>query len=82
MASQENRALESFNCQVFNGTSSFNLPDGSLAAFLFDTLDGRVLGWNGGAGTTAVNVSTVAGAVLTGLAIASSGGRELYLCGR
>jgi uncharacterized protein (TIGR03118 family) len=58
--------------QVFNGTSSFNLPDGSPASFLFDTLDGRVLGWNGG--TTAVNVSTVAGAVFTGLAIASSGG--------
>jgi uncharacterized protein (TIGR03118 family) len=60
--------------QVFNGTSSFKLPDGSPAVFLFDTLDGRVLGWNGGAGTTAVNVSTVAGAVFTGLAIASSGG--------
>lgn len=58
--------------QVFNGTSSFNLPDGSPAAFLFDTLDGRILGWNGG--TTAVNVSTVGGAVFTGLAIASSGG--------
>jgi hypothetical protein len=42
--------------------------------FLFDTLDGRVLGWNGGAGTTAVKVSTVAGAVFTGLAIASSAG--------
>jgi uncharacterized protein (TIGR03118 family) len=60
--------------QVFNGTSSFNLPDGSPASFLFDTLDGRILGWNGGAGTTAVNVSTIAGAVYTGLAIASSGG--------
>jgi uncharacterized protein (TIGR03118 family) len=60
--------------QVFNGTSSFNLPDGSPAVFLFDTLDGRILGWNGGAGTTAVNVSTIAGAVYTGLAIASSGG--------
>jgi uncharacterized protein (TIGR03118 family) len=60
--------------QAFNGTSSFNLPDGSPASFLFDTLDGRILGWNGGAGTTAVNVSTIAGAVYTGLAIASSGG--------
>jgi hypothetical protein len=60
--------------QIFNGISSFNLPDGSPAAFLFDTLDGRILGWNGGAGTTAVNVSAVGGAVFTGLAIASSGG--------
>jgi uncharacterized protein (TIGR03118 family) len=58
--------------QVFNGNSSFNLPDGSPAHFLFDTLDGRILGWNGGA--TAVTVATVAGAEYTGLAIASSGG--------
>jgi hypothetical protein len=51
---------------VFNGNSSFNLPDGSPAHFLFDTLDGRILGWNGRA--TAVTVATVAGAVYTGLA--------------
>jgi hypothetical protein len=60
--------------QVFNGTPSFNLPDGKPALFLFDTLDGQILGWNGGAGTTAVTVSTIAGAVYIGLAIASSGG--------
>jgi hypothetical protein len=47
--------------QVFNSNSSFNLPDGSPAHFLFDTLDGRILGWNGGA--TAVTVAIVAGAV-------------------
>jgi uncharacterized protein (TIGR03118 family) len=33
--------------QLFNSNSSFNLPDGSPAHFLFDTLDGRILGWNG-----------------------------------
>jgi hypothetical protein len=58
--------------QAFKSSSSFNLPDGSPAHFLFDTLDGRILGWNGGA--TAVTVATVAGAGYTGLAIASSGG--------
>jgi uncharacterized protein (TIGR03118 family) len=57
--------------QVFNGSSSFNLPNGSPAHFLFDTLDGRILGWNGG--TTAVTVATIPGAVYTGLAIASNG---------
>lgn len=58
--------------QVFNGTSSFNLPNGSPAVFMFDTLDGQILGWNGG--NKAVNVSTIGGAVYTGLAIAASGG--------
>jgi uncharacterized protein (TIGR03118 family) len=60
--------------QVFNGTTSFNLPDGSPAHFLFDTLDGQLLGWNSGAGTTAVSVATTAGATFTGLAIGNSGG--------
>lgn len=60
--------------QVFNGTTSFHLSDGSPAVFMFDTLDGQILGWNGGAGTHAVNVATIAGAIYTGLAIASSGG--------
>jgi uncharacterized protein (TIGR03118 family) len=57
--------------QVFNGTTSFNLPNGMPAKFLFDTLDGQLLGWNGG--TTAVNVATTSGAVYTGLAIGSVG---------
>jgi uncharacterized protein (TIGR03118 family) len=60
--------------QVFNGTSSFNLPDASPALFLFSTLDGRILGWNGGVGTTAVTAAITPGAVYTGLASASSGG--------
>ena len=60
--------------QVANGTSGFNLPNGNPALFLFDTLDGQLLGWNGGAGTTAVNVATTPGAIYTGLANGSSGG--------
>jgi len=59
--------------QAFNGTTDFNLPDGSAAKFLFDTLDGLILGWNSGEGTTAVTVATVSGAVFTGLAIDSVG---------
>jgi len=38
--------------QVFNGSTSFVLPNGSPARFLFDTLDGQLLGWNGGADKT------------------------------
>lgn len=59
--------------QVFNGTSSFGLSDGMPARFLFDTLDGQLLGWNGGEGTTAVNVATTPGALYTGLATGSVG---------
>jgi len=59
--------------QVFNGTTSFNLPDGSPAVFLFDTLDGQIVGWNKAAGTTALSVATVPGAVFTGLAIDNVG---------
>src|SRR5271157_3957856 len=44
--------------QVFNGTTSFNLPDGSPAVFLFDTLDGQIVGWNHGTGTQADNVGS------------------------
>ncbi len=57
--------------QVFNGSSGFDLLNGNPAHFLFDTLDGRILGWNGGA--TAATVATTPGAVYTGLAIASNG---------
>jgi len=60
--------------QVFNGTTSFVLPNGSSALFLFDTLDGQLLGWNPGAGTTAVNAATTTGAIYTGLALGISGG--------
>jgi uncharacterized protein (TIGR03118 family) len=60
--------------QVFNGGTGFLLPDGSPANFIFDTLNGTVAGWNGGAGTTAIQTASTAGAIYTGLAMASSGG--------
>ncbi|HEY6836283.1 MAG TPA: TIGR03118 family protein [Gaiellaceae bacterium] len=63
---------------VFNSTSGFGLPNGSLARFLFDTENGQVLGWNGG--TNAVQVADLGdGAVYKGLAIAvTSAGPRLY----
>ncbi|MDQ2775405.1 MAG: TIGR03118 family protein [Acidobacteriota bacterium] len=57
--------------QVFNGTSGFVLPNGNPAHFIFDTLNGAIDGWNGGA--NAVQVSSTPGAVYTGLALANSG---------
>ena len=59
--------------QVFNGTTSFVLPDGKSAPFIFDTLNGTIAGWNGGAGTTAVQVASTPGAIYTGLALANAG---------
>ncbi len=59
--------------QAFNGTTSFNLSDGSPALFLFDTLDGQIVAWNNGEGTMAIKVATVQGAFFTGLAIDNVG---------
>ena len=58
--------------QVFNGTTGFALPNGNPANFIFDTLDGSIAGWNGGA--TAVQTVSTPGAIYTGLALANSGG--------
>jgi uncharacterized protein (TIGR03118 family) len=65
---------------VFNPTSSFGLPTGGKALFLFDTEEGKVLGWNGAQGTNAVVVANLNDdAVYKGLAIASSAaGPRLY----
>lgn len=68
--------------QVFNSTSSdFNIPapggTSVKAAFLFVSLDGTVQGWNPGSNggmNASETVTTVPGAVLTGLALANSGG--------
>jgi uncharacterized protein (TIGR03118 family) len=54
-----------------------NLPGsfpvgGTPATFIFDTLNGTLLGWNGG--TTATVEHTTPGAIYTGLASASTGG--------
>jgi uncharacterized protein (TIGR03118 family) len=58
---------------VFNSAagSSF-LVGASPATFIFDTLNGTILGWNGGAGTTAALEHTTAGAIYTGLAQATN----------
>jgi uncharacterized protein (TIGR03118 family) len=55
--------------QVHNGTSSFPVA-GKPAAFIFDSLNGTISGWNGGASATIE--ATTTGAVYTGLAIASN----------
>ena len=65
--------------QVFNSTASFLLTNGNgqKATFLFDTLAGSIIGWNGG--TTAVTQLSNAGASYTGLALGSSAtGDTLY----
>ena len=63
--------------QVFNTTSSFGLPTGGNARFLFATLNGTIAAWNGG--TTAQIAASTPGAVYTGLALGSSGsGDFLY----
>jgi uncharacterized protein (TIGR03118 family) len=61
--------------QVFNGTGDFGISGGP-AVFIFSTTDGLIVGWNPTLGTSAVIASnqTSAGAVYTGLAMASSGG--------
>jgi len=60
--------------QVASGGAGFTLANGSSAAFIFDTLQGTIAGWNGAAGTTAITEVTTPGAIYTGLALASSGG--------
>jgi uncharacterized protein (TIGR03118 family) len=68
--------------QIFNSTSSdfmIPAPGGTTvkSLFLFDTLDGKIQGWNpgsnGGLHASEV-VAKVPGSVLTGLATANSGG--------
>ena len=66
---------------VFNSTAGFVLPTGGVARFLFDTEEGKVLGWNQAQGTTAVVVADRSGedAIYKGLAIANtSAGPRLY----
>ena len=65
---------------VFNPTTGFALPTGGSARFLFDTEEGKVLGWNPAQGTTAVVVADLNDdAIYKGLAIAAtSAGPRLY----
>jgi uncharacterized protein (TIGR03118 family) len=58
---------------VFSGLAAGQFPvNGAPATFIFNTLNGTLLGWNGG--TTATVEATTPGAIYTGLASASAGG--------
>ena len=65
---------------VFNPTTGFVLPTGGKALFLFDTEEGKVLGWNGVQGTNSVVVADLGdGAIYKGLALANTAaGPRLY----
>lgn len=69
---------------VGNSTTDFQIPPpggGTPAAanFIFDSITGNIVAWNGASGTTAQNVLSMPGHVWTGLAIGSnSGGNRLY----
>src|SRR5258708_4843400 len=58
---------------VFNTAGTSFLVGASPATFIFDTLNGTILGWNGAAGTTAALEHTTPGAIYTGLAQATNG---------
>jgi uncharacterized protein (TIGR03118 family) len=67
--------------QVFNPTTSFQIPTPTPAAstFIFATLAGNIEAWNGAQGTTAAIMQTVAGASYTGLTMATlNGSPTLY----
>jgi uncharacterized protein (TIGR03118 family) len=65
---------------VFNPTTAFVLPTGGKALFLFDTEEGKVLGWNQAQGMDSVVVADLGdGAIYKGLAIANSAaGPRIY----
>jgi uncharacterized protein (TIGR03118 family) len=58
---------------VFNGTSDFNVAANTPAAFIFDTEDGTISGWNTGTSAVLKVDNSAAGAVYKGLAIANNG---------
>ena len=65
--------------QVFGNVTGSFLVNGTPATFIFDTLHGTLAGWNGSAGTTAVQMAATPGAIYTGLAEASNAsGNFLY----
>jgi uncharacterized protein (TIGR03118 family) len=61
---------------VYNGTTGFAVASGDPAAFIFDTLDGTISGWNHTVNATEAQVmvdNSATGAVYTGLAIGTNG---------
>jgi uncharacterized protein (TIGR03118 family) len=58
---------------VFSNLAGQFPVNGTAATFIFDTLNGTLAGWNGSAGTTAVQMAATPGAIYTGLAEASNG---------
>jgi uncharacterized protein (TIGR03118 family) len=61
---------------VFNSTTGFAVATGDAAAFIFDTLDGTISGWNHTVNATQAQVmvdNSASGAVYTGLAIGTNG---------
>ena len=61
---------------VFNSTTGFTVATGDAAAFIFDTLDGTISGWNHTVNATQAQVmvdNSASGAVYTGLAIGTNG---------
>src|SRR5262245_30307122 len=70
--------LSSPTGQVFNATSSFVLPGGKPAVFIFATEDGTISGWfNGIEKNEAVTAVSNPGAVYKGLAMSASGSEPL-----
>ena len=58
--------------QVNNGTTGFLLHNGTKASFIFDTLDGTISAWNGGAVAELKVDNSGIGSSYTGLAIGIS----------
>jgi len=69
---------------VGNSTTDFQItpPGGGTPAaanFIFDSITGNIVAWNGASGATAQNVVSMPGHVWTGLAIGmATGGNRLY----
>jgi uncharacterized protein (TIGR03118 family) len=59
--------------QVYNSTTDFQL-NGSPASFIFDSEDGLITAWGGGATATTVVDESASGAVYKGLAMGINGG--------
>jgi len=62
-----------------NGVQAFQLANGKPAVFIFDSEDGTIAAWNGGAAATLMVDNSASGAVYKGLALgANASGPLLY----